>query len=150
MTDEQGLGQSSHVLIHLEKQPQTGTSFNHNMTFLNQPAVKLDVKQSLPKRLSPTSPEKCVVSLQEKPTKGIYHRKTKKQKQNTAPVVTGRIQHEIQHPSPSAPSPICTKKQEAESSHWTLSGCRMLSVLSESPRGGPQIWVWWCWCPGGV
>lgn len=48
MTDEQGLGQSSQVLIHLEKSPQTGTSFNHNMTFLNQPAVKLDMKQSLP------------------------------------------------------------------------------------------------------
>lgn len=48
MTDEQGLGQISHVLIHLEKQPQTGTSFNHNMTFFNQPAVKSDEKQSLP------------------------------------------------------------------------------------------------------
>lgn len=60
MTNKQGLGQSSHVLIRLEKRPQTGTSFNHNMTFLNQPAVKLDVKQSMPqcgiKRLSPTSP----------------------------------------------------------------------------------------------
>lgn len=48
MTDEQGLGQSSRVLIHLEKQPQTGTSLNYNMTLLNQPAVKSDVKQSLP------------------------------------------------------------------------------------------------------
>lgn len=48
MTDEHGLGQSSHVLIYLERQPQTGTSVNHNMTFLNQPAVKLDMKQSLP------------------------------------------------------------------------------------------------------
>lgn len=48
MTGEQGLGQSSHVLTHVEKQPQTGTSFNHNMTFLNQPAVTLNVKQSLP------------------------------------------------------------------------------------------------------
>lgn len=49
MTDEQGLGQSSHVLIHVEKQSQTGTSFNYNMTFLNQPAATLNVKQSLPR-----------------------------------------------------------------------------------------------------
>lgn len=53
MTGEQGLGQSSHVLTHVEKQPQTGTSFNHNMTFLNQPAVTLNVKQSLPQCQSP-------------------------------------------------------------------------------------------------
>lgn len=104
------------------------------MTFLNQPAVKLDGKQSLPKRLSSTSPEKFVVSPQERPTKEIYHRK--KKKKITAPVVTGRVQHKIQHPSPGASSPICTKKQEVESSRWTLSGCCMLSVLSEKPRGG--------------
>lgn len=61
MTYEQGLGQSSHVLIHLEKQPQTGTSFNHNMTFFNQPAFKSDVKQSLP--VSPTSPGEFAASL---------------------------------------------------------------------------------------
>lgn len=67
MTDEQGLGQSSCVLIHLEKQPQTGTSFNHNMTFLNQPAVRSDMKQSLPrsrvKGFHQQSPGKFAASL---------------------------------------------------------------------------------------
>lgn len=55
------------------------------MIVFNQPAVILDMKQSLPKRLLPTSPERFVVSLQEKPNRGIYHRKT----ESTAPIVVG-------------------------------------------------------------
>lgn len=55
------------------------------MIVFNQPAVILDMKQSLPKRLLPTSPERFVVSLQQKPNSGIYHRKT----ESTTPVVVG-------------------------------------------------------------
>lgn len=55
------------------------------MIVFNQPAVILDMKQSQPKRLLPTSPERFVVSLQEKPNRGIYHRKT----ESTTPIVVG-------------------------------------------------------------
>lgn len=55
------------------------------MIVFNQPAVILDMKQSQPKRLLPTSPERFVVSLREKPNRGIYHRKT----ESTTPRVVG-------------------------------------------------------------
>lgn len=103
------------------------------MIVFNQPAVILDMKQSQPKRLLPTSPERFVVSLQEKPNRGIYHRKT----ESTTPRVVGVYSTKF---NTRFVVPLLLlhkkkkKKQEAESFHWTLRSCWLLSVLSEKPK----------------
>lgn len=103
------------------------------MIVFNQPAVILDMKQSQPKRLLPTSPEKFVVSLQEKPNRGIYHRKT----ESTTPRVVGVYSTKFNTRFVVPLLLLHTKKkkkQEAESFHWTLRSCWLLSVLSEKPK----------------
>lgn len=91
------------------------------MIVFNQPAVILDMKQSLPKRLLPTSPERFVVSLQEKPNRGIYHRKT----ESTTPIVVGvySTKFNTRFVVPLLLLHKKKKKQEAESFHWTLRSC---------------------------
>lgn len=151
MTDEQGLGQSSRVLIHLEKQPRTTITW----TFLNQPAVKSDIKQSLPKCWVKGFYQRALESVQPLLRRKLPNKyNTKKNRNRNQQVLLqksfGGHGHEIQHPFQERQLLIAPNKQEAESSHRTLSGCCMLLVLSEKPRGGLQICVWWCVCPGGV
>lgn len=104
------------------------------MTFLNQPAVKLDVKQSLPQCwLKAFQQQVLETSLSSRETKLIFHRINKKINKTLLQKSLEFNTHFLVHHLLLAPT-----KQEVESSHWTLSGCCMLSVLSEKQREGER------------